>query len=296
MAEFHQIAGYDIIASLGKGAASRLYSVRDKDGKAFCLKRVVRKSQAEQRFIDQAVMEYTIAKDLDSPLLRSVYELKRQRNFLRTSEVLVIMELIHGRTLEAVNFTGMVSYCKLMYSVAKGLKAMHDAGFVHADIKPNNIMIDDAGMVKLIDFGQSCKNGTVKERIQGTPDYIAPEQVQRRPITYKTDLFNLGATMYWLLTSKHVPTMIPKSDPAGGYQLRADPDKQRLAPPIELVPDCPPALSKLVMECVSKSQTDRPAHMQAVMDRAEIAAMQAQRAAGKLDQGQPVEDESLANK
>lgn len=282
MAEFHQIAGYDVVRTLGQGAASRLYSVRDKHGEEFCLKRVVKKSPSEQRFIDQAVAEYEVAKHLDSPIIRRVHRLIRQRALLRTSEVLVIMELVIGRTLEAVKFNGMASYCKLMSTAATGLKHMHDAGYVHADIKPNNIMITNAGAVKLIDFGQSCKNGTVKERIQGTPDYIAPEQVQRHPITFKTDMFNLGATMYWLLTGSHVPTMIPKGgldSASGGLQIRSDPMSERLVPPIELKPDCPPALSNLILECVAKTPADRPDHMQAVIDRADIATSQAQRAA-----------------
>lgn len=282
MAEFHQIAGYDVISSLGQGAASRLYAVRDKHGQDFCLKRVVKKSPAEQRFIDQAVAEYKIAKEFDSPMLRRVHDLIRQRNFLRTNEVLVVMELVDGRTLEQVKFNGAASYCKLMHAVAKGLKCMHDAGYVHADIKPNNIMIDKAGMVKLIDFGQSCTNGTVKERIQGTPDYIAPEQVQRRPITFKTDIFNLGATMYWLLTGNHVPTMIPRNDRGdGGIQLRSDQSKDKLATPMDAMPDCPPALSNLVMQCIARKEAERPASMQEVMDRAEIAAGQANRMAQK---------------
>ena len=82
---------------------------------------------------------------------------------------------------------------------------MHQMGYVHCDIKPNNILRNDKGEVKVIDFGQSCKIGTVKERIQGTPDYIAPEQVARRPITVQTDVFNLGATLYWALTGKAHP-------------------------------------------------------------------------------------------
>ena len=59
----------------------------------------------------------------------------------------------------------------------------------------NNILRDVAGIVKVIDFGQSTKIGTVKERIQGTPDYISPEQVERRPITFQTDIYNFGATV-----------------------------------------------------------------------------------------------------
>ena len=73
MAEFHQIAGYDVVATLGEGAASKLYRVRDKHGEEYCLKRVVKNSPSEQRFIDQAVTEYEISKQLDSPLIRKVH-------------------------------------------------------------------------------------------------------------------------------------------------------------------------------------------------------------------------------
>lgn len=299
MAEFHQIAGYDVVATLGEGAASKLYRVRDKHGKEFCLKRVVKNSAAEQRFIDQAVAEYEVAKNLDSPLIRRVHKLIRQRALLRTSEVLVLMELVEGRTLETVKFKGMIGYCKLFHAAAKGLQIMHDAGFVHADIKPNNIMLTKEGMVKIIDFGQSCKNGTVKERIQGTPDYIAPEQVKRQPITPKTDMFNLGATMYWLLTGKRVPTMMPrKKDRTETIQLRSEDAEKSLIPPIEIVDDCPPAMSNLIMDCVAKRPSDRPIHMQAVMDRVEIAAGQAKRAISEIDPSQEsgIEDAPLAQK
>lgn len=279
MAEFHQIAGYDVVGTLGQGAASTLYSVRDRDGNVFCLKRVVKKSPSEQRFIDQAIREYEVAKNFDSPLLRKVYKVIRQRALIRTSEVLVVMEMVEGRTLETVKFNGMSNFCKLFFAAAKGLQHMHECGYVHADIKPNNIMLTHAGKVKLIDFGQSCKNGTIKERIQGTPDYIAPEQVQRKAITFKTDLFNLGATMYWLLTGSHVPTLIPRKDGGAGIQIRSEDVKGKLRPPIEVDPSCPPALSNLVLDCVATDIVDRPAHMQAVIDRLEIAASQAKRAA-----------------
>ena len=296
MAEFHQIAGFDVVATLGEGAASKLYRVRDKHGEEFCLKRVVKNAPSEQRFIDQAVTEYEVSKHLDSPLIRRVHKLIRQRALLRTSEVLVLMELVEGKTIETIKFKGMVGYCKLFHAAAKGLKHMHDAGFVHADIKPNNIMVTNEGLVKLIDFGQSCKIGTVKERIQGTPDYIAPEQVKRQPITAKTDLFNLGATMYWLLTGQRVPTMMPRKDRGETIQLRTEEaETKSLQPPAELVPDCPPALSNLILECVAKAPNDRPGGMQEVMDRVEIAAGQAKRVSAPSQEDE-VEDGSLAKK
>lgn len=275
MAEFHQIAGYDVVATLGKGAASTLYSVRDKSGQVYCLKRVVKNSPGEQRYLDQAIGEYEVAKQFDSPLLRKVHKLIRQRALIRTNEVLVLMELVEGKTIDLIKVSGMPAFCRLFLAVANGLKLMHDAGYVHADIKPSNIMLDGEGRVKIIDLGQSCKNGTIKERIQGTPDYIAPEQVLRRQITYKTDVFNLGATMYWMLTNSHVPTLIPKKE--NGVAIR-DENYDEVPSPAEHDPTVPPALSNLVMECVQTEPRQRPESIQAVIDRVSIAMSQAERA------------------
>ena len=274
MAEFHQIAGYDVIASLGEGAHSTIYHVRDKRGQPLILKRVVKNSANEQRFLDQALAEHDVAQNIDHPRVRKSFKVIKQREFIRVSEVLVLMEMVDGYTLEQRRPTGLKEVCRIFYEAAEGLKAMHQAGYVHADIKPNNIMVVKGNGVKLIDFGQSCKSGTIKERIQGTPDYIAPEQVKREAITEQTDVFNLGATFYWLLTGKHVPTLIPKKQ--AGVQLKTE--EHRSCPaPIELNPEIPPALSSLVMDCVQRKPADRPDSMDAVIDRLEIAASQIRR-------------------
>lgn len=281
MAEFHQIAGYDVVATLGQGAASTLYSVRDKRGQVFCLKRVVKNNPGEQRYLDQAICEYDIAQLVDSPLLRKVHRLIKQRAIIRTNEVLVLMEMVTGKTLEQLKLSSILSFCKLFHAAATGIQVMHQAGIVHADIKPTNIMVTTEGKVKIIDFGQSCKNGVVKQRIQGTPDYIAPEQVLRRPITFRTDVFNLGATMYWMLTSKHVPTLIPKKNESA-VTLRSA-DYGDFKSPIEIDETVPPALSNLIMECVETEPNLRPDSMQAMIDRIGIAASQAQRAGATAD-------------
>lgn len=275
MSEFHHIAGYDVIATLGEGAHSTIYAVRDKAGNKLVLKRVVKDSAAQQRFIDQALAEHEVARRIDHPRVRKSLKVVKQRSLIRVSEVLILMEMVEGKTLEQYRPTDLLEICQIFYQAAEGLRAMHQAGYVHADIKPNNIMVVDNDGVKLIDFGQSCKSGTIKERIQGTPDYIAPEQVRREAITEKTDVFNLGATFYWLLTGKHVPTLIPKKQ--AGISLKSD-DYRKCEPPIEVNADIPPALSSLVMDCIERRVADRPDTMDAVMDRLRIAAAQGQRA------------------
>ena len=112
--------------------------------------------------------------------------------------------------------------------------------------------------MKIIDVGQSCPLHHRKERIQGTPDYIAPEQVRRMRLDQRTDVFNLGATMYWVLTSETYPTEIRGTDARGGISLMS-PDNP-LAP-AELNDKIPLSLSKLVMECCRENPAERPADM-----------------------------------
>ncbi len=269
MAEFSEILGYEVLATLGVGARSTIYAVKNGKNELYALKRVVKSSPSDQRFMDQAILEHEVAQKFDHPTLRKSIKLIRQRNFIRTSEVLVLMEMVDGYTLEKHQPETLAELCHICKEVAQGLGVMHKAGYVHADIKPNNIMLNDAGQVKIIDFGQSCPIGTVKERIQGTPDYIAPEQVHRRSIIPQTDVFNLGATMYWLLTQKHVPTLIPKG--AAGISLRTE---DSCKTPMELNPDVPPALSSLVMDCIHTDAPQRPENMGLVADRLDIAAKQ----------------------
>lgn len=272
MAEFNEILGYEVIETLGFGARSTIYAVRDKDGSIFAMKHVLKASPSDQRFIDQALLEHDVASRFDHPRLRQSFKVYKQRNVIRVSEVFVRMEMVVGSTLEnhqPADIRHKVSVCR---QVAEGLGAMHKQNFVHADMKPNNVIVQENRDIKIIDFGQSCATGTVKERIQGTPDYIAPEQVLRRHITPKTDVFNLGATMYWLLTRKHVPTLIPRGK--AGISFRTE---DRCAPPAELNPKVPPALSSLVMDCIETEPKARPDTMEQVIQRLDIAAAQLKR-------------------
>ncbi|MCC6679402.1 MAG: serine/threonine protein kinase [Phycisphaeraceae bacterium] len=272
MADPFQIAGFEVVATLGQGARSTIYQVCDRDGGQFALKRVVRSGPNDQRYLDQAIGEHRVASQFDHPSLRKSLRLIKQRDFIRTSEVLVLMELVLGKTLEQEQPGTMLGMCRLIRDVALGLATMHELKFVHADIKPNNIMTTADGRIKIIDFGQSCPVGTVKPRIQGTPDYIAPEQVRRGPITPQTDIFNLGATMYWLLTNRFVPTLIPKKPTTITFRT-----ENGFPAPAEVNEQVPPALSRLVMECVQSNPPERPRTMNAVIDRLNLAIAQLER-------------------
>ena len=275
MAGPHKIQGYEVLATLGYGARSTIFAVKDASNHVYALKRVIKESPEDQRFIDQAIKEHEVASQFNHPALRRSYKVIRQRRLMRIVEVYVLMELVDGLTMEQLQTDDLIQSCRLCREVALGLGAMHEAGWVHADIKPNNIMLTDESNVKVIDFGQSCPIGTVKERIQGTPDYIAPEQVLRRQITPQTDVFNLGATLYWLFTREHVPTLIKKKGPnPGKLNFKQD---LKARPPHEINPRIPSALSALVMQCIEVEPKARPETMENVANRLQLAIDQLSR-------------------
>ena len=260
---------YDVLERLGEGARSTIYAVRDPEtGKVFALKHVVRAEQKDIRFIEQMETEFEISKQFNHPNLRKSFDLKINKTMLlKTAEAFLLMELVDGKPLDVRLPSQMIDIVDTFIQAAQGLKAMHAMGYAHCDIKPNNILRNDHGLVKIIDFGQSCKIGTVKERIQGTPDYIAPEQVSRRPISVQTDVFNLGATLYWALLGRHIPTLYTVNK-KGENSFLLD---TRIDSPQDLNPRVPPALSNLVMECISTRPAKRPSDMDQVITRLELA-------------------------
>src|SRR4051812_16169331 len=259
---------YEVLERLGEGARSTIYHVVDPaTKKSFALKHVVRAEPKDLRFVQQMETEFEISRQFDHPNLRRSFELKVIKTLLlKVSEAYLVMELVDGKTLDVRPPSDMMDILDTFIQVAQGLKAMHQLGYVHCDLKPNNIMRNDKGVVKLIDFGQSCKIGTVKERIQGTPDFIAPEQVARRPISIQTDVFNLGATMYWTITGKHIPTQYTVSK-KGENSFLLD---TMFDSPADLNPKTPQAVSNLVLEMVSTNMRKRPQDMDEVITRLEL--------------------------
>ena len=259
---------YDVLERLGEGARSTIYRVRDPNtGRELALKHVLRDDQKDIRFIEQMETEFEISRQFTHPNLRRSYELKIQKTMLlKVTEAFLIMELVDGKPLDVAPPRDMMDILDTFIGAAQGLRAMHQMGYAHCDIKPNNILRNDKGEVKVIDFGQSCRIGTVKERIQGTPDYIAPEQVTRRPISVQTDVFNLGATLYWALTSKPIPTLYTVNK-KGENSFLLD---SKIDTPMQLNPRIPPAVSNLVMECIATKPSKRPADMDQFINRLEL--------------------------
>jgi len=251
------VGEFTIIRRIGNGARSTIYLATDEeDGTQVALKRVIIERPEDHRVVEQTEMEYKVAREIDHPYIRKCYKLQKIRSMFKVRELLMSMEHFDGKTLEETTTLSLGDVLLVFRMVAMGLNAMHQRGFVHCDIKPNNILINKTGSIKIIDLGQSCRIGTIKKRIQGTPNYIAPEQVKCKSLTPKTDIFNLGATMYWALTGKNVPTLIPKKQKTVGLY-----EPQKCLPPHEVKSQLPVPLSMLVMDCVKNDPAERPSNM-----------------------------------
>jgi eukaryotic-like serine/threonine-protein kinase len=260
--------GYEVLQHIGTGAGSELYAVSEAGTRqVYALKHVVRKNDKAIRFIEQLENELAVGSKISHPVIRRVYGLKESRTLLRkVTEAALVMELFDGLPLEMSLPDELPALVNCFIKVANGLEAMHHAGYVHCDLKPNNILLDTRGNVKVIDLGQACATGTAKARIQGTPDYIAPEQVKCKPVSNRTDMFNLGATMYWALTGRKLPTLFTLRRGDNSFLVDNAFDSPRM-----INPGVPEALSNLVMECARTDERKRPADMGDVRRRLELS-------------------------
>ncbi len=260
------VGEFTIIRRIGSGARSTIYLATDEtDGTLVALKRLIYEKPEDHRVFEQTENEYKVAQRIDHPYIRKCYKLRKIRSMFKVREMLLSMEHFDGKTLEESTSLSLGDVLLVFRMVATGLNAMHQASYIHCDMKPNNILISKSGAIKIIDLGQSCPIGTTKSRIQGTPDYIAPEQVKRKTLGPRTDIFNLGATMYWALTGKNVPTLIPKKIATVG---RYEP--QKCYAPHELKQQIPIGVSKLVMDCVKPDPAERPSNMMDVISRLDL--------------------------
>lgn len=259
--------GYQIVRPIGDGAGGRIYLARrSPSAPLVALKHIRRQTDRHIRFVDQARNEFDVSQRIHHSGIRRCLELHLKRALLwRTiTQAVLVMEYFDGSPLNQIHFPHFRALVGCFIGIADALRAMHQSGYVHCDLKPQNILVNAHRDIRVIDLGQACPLGTIKPRIQGTPDYIAPEQVKCRPVTIKTDIFNFGATLYWCLARQPLPTLFTLERQAGAFLM-----DERFASPAEIDPSVPAPLSDLVMECVRTSPSKRPADMAETIRRLE---------------------------
>ncbi len=253
-----RVPGHDVISQIGRGGGSLIYEVKDlKTGESCALKYVSRQMEKGPRFFEQVEAEHKLGQKVTHPSLRKTLRL-RKRGLLATQELFLWMELVKGRPLSRKGD----DFSRPMLALLKagdGLRAIHRMRFIHADFNPKNVLVTDNGTVKLIDYGQSCAVGTIKKRVQGTLEFLAPEQAMKGVLDHRTDIYNFAATLYWALTGQTIGLPLPEA-----HGKRRAGSRNLIAPRV-LNPRVSEAVNEIIMSCLAESPSDRPESMDDIL-------------------------------
>ncbi len=249
---------YRVVNELGEGAGSKIFLISDKTagGKRYALKKVSKLEPEDEIYVQQARTEYEAAQKLNHPVIAKVYDFRLRKSWLKVTGCELLLEYVDGKSLDEVEAPELGQLVLIFTQVASALSHMHRRGVFHGDMKPHNIMLTKNGQVKLIDFGTAWIRGQDKNRVQGTPQYMAPEQAIEKVVDQKTDIYNFGATMYRMLTGRFVQQGIPKPG-----------DERKVTLPSKLNPRLPAELNDLIVACLQSNPDKRPAGMFEIRDQ-----------------------------
>ncbi len=256
------IGKFSILATLGAGAHSSILHVRrEADGRDYALKLVNIDGEPEKKYQQQAEHEFRVGQMLGHPHLVKVHCLEYEKTWLgKVKKVKLLVEYVPGETLDKSKLLKPAKLLRVLAKVADGLVHMHKQGVYHADLKPGNIMLGRGTNAKIIDYGLAWVKGEPKDRVQGTPEYLAPETAQHKLVNERTDIYNLGATMYRLATFKLPPSVMPEL----GVEVTEKDYTAKFVPVRERTPGCPAGFAALIEKCLSFNAHNRPARMSVV--------------------------------
>jgi hypothetical protein len=252
------IAGrYVVQGELGRGGMAVVYRVSDlTSGRELALKQLVPLRSAS--FAREATLlferEFHTLTQLSHPRVIEVYDYG-----LAAGSAYYTMELLDGRDLRELSPLAWREACALLYDVCSSLALLHSRRLVHRDVSPRNIRCTRDGLAKLIDFGALVPMGA-GGRVVGTPSFVAPEVVHRLATDARTDLFSLGATLYYAVTGRTAYPARDFADLATAWSLKP-------LPPSSMCEDVPPALDALTMSLLSLEPALRPRTAFEVMQR-----------------------------
>ena len=246
---------YRIVGLLGKGGMGEVYRADDlKLGQAVALKFLPNHLLSDGAALARFHREVRVARQVSHKNVCRVYDIGETdgRHFLS-------MEYIKGEELSSlIRRIGSLPVDKsiqLARQICAGLNAAHDVGVLHRDLKPANIMIDGDGNACILDFGLAGLSEELPENelAAGTPAYMAPEQLQGKEQTVKTDIYSLGLVLYELFTSK-------KAFEAKTLAELIEMRRNNTAPTSlsSLVKDLDPLIERVVERCLQTDPALRP--------------------------------------
>jgi serine/threonine protein kinase len=236
------IGKYKVLERLGSGGFAQVYLCEHKLMRRRVAVKVLpvakaKNSSALQRFHREA----RLAATLDHPNIVHTYDIDEDADLHY-----IVMEYVDGANLQQiVAKSGALSVPRATYYIhqaALGLQHAHEAGLVHRDIKPGNVLVDREGVVKVLDLGLALNLNSDEELTRkfedgtlGTADYVSPEQaIDSHAVDIRTDIYSLGVTFYFLLTGKAPFDGMPLAQKLMAHQMKAPPPIARKDMPAKL--------------------------------------------------------------
>jgi serine/threonine-protein kinase len=246
---------YEIETLLGQGGMARVFRGTDRVlDRTVAIKVLSPQFADDDQFVARFRREAQAAAGLNHPNIVGVYDTGDQGDVH-----FIVMEYVEGRTLrDVIRSDGPLlpeRAAEIGGAVARALSSAHEAGLVHRDIKPGNIMLTREGEVKVMDFGiaRTSTGDTLTQTaaVLGTASYLSPEQAQGLPVDTRSDIYSLGCVLYEMLTGR--APFIGDSPVAIAYMhVKEDP-----VPPSRLNPDVPPTLDAVVLKAMAKNPANR---------------------------------------
>lgn len=272
---------YRITERIGLGGMAEVYRAQDSVlGRSVAVKVMLPQYANDPTFTARFRQEAAAAANLQSPYIVNVYDWGQdgETNFM-------VMEFVRGTDLKnAINQRGAINQRKVAEigsQVCQALSVAHGMDIIHRDIKPQNIMIQPDGNVKVMDFGIArAKNSTLAKTsaVLGTAHYISPEQAQGKELTPASDIYSLGVVLYESATGK-LPFDGPDSVSVAMKQVQENPQ-----PPRVVNPEISPDLEAIILKAMAKKPEERFA-----------TALDMRRALNDYLAGKPISSTAMAN-
>lgn len=253
---------YEIVGRVGSGGMADVYKAKDHKLNRFVAVKVMKSEFREDgTFISKFRREAQSAARLANPNIVNVFDVGEDMG-----NYYIVMELVEGITLkEYISKKGKLSVreaTSIAIQVCMGLAAAHQAGIVHRDVKPQNIIISTDGKVKVTDFGiaRAASSNTISANAMGSVHYSSPEQVRGGYSDSRADIYSLGITLYEMVTGR-VPF-----DGETTVAIAIKHLQDEMDPPSKYAPDLPYSLEQIIYKCTQKSVDRRYQSMNDVIN------------------------------
>ncbi len=246
---------YQVIEELGKGGMGNIYKVLDtKINEKIALKLINMETASDEQTIERFSNELKLARKVSHRNICRMYDLGEEQG-----THYITMEFVPGEDLKnSITRMGPLTpgrAISIAKQLCKGLAEAHKSGVIHRDLKPQNVMIDSKGNGRIMDFGiaRTLKGEglTAEGMVIGTPEYMAPEQVEGKEVDQRTDIYSLGAILYEMLTGR-VPFR-GKSPISIAFKHKTEKPKD----PRVYNDQIPEDFSRLVLKCMEKDKAKR---------------------------------------